>query len=68
MELTIDHMIAETASGEIKSISGGRDLQKARKLEKQGLARVEHLHRTFCGYGKSYNTGYACNTYAVTFL
>ena len=47
---------------------GGRDLQQARRLEKQGLARVKHLHRTFCGYGKSYDTGYVCNTYEVTFL
>lgn len=68
MKLVFDQIIAETADGRTKSMSGGRDLQQARRLEKQGLARVKHLHRTFCGYGKSYDTGYVCNTYEVTFL
>jgi len=68
MKLVFDQMIAESADGRTKSVNGGRDLQQARKLEKQGLARVEHLYRTFCGYGKSYNIGYVCNTYEVTFI
>lgn len=68
MKLVFDQMILETADGRTKSMYGGRDLQQARRLEKQGLARVKHLHRTFCGYGKSYDTGFVCNTYEVTFL
>ena len=68
MKLVFDQMIAESADGRTKSMSGGRDLQQARKLEKQGLARVRHLGRTFCGYGQSYDIGYVLNTYEVTFI
>lgn len=68
MKLVIDHVYSETADGHTKSITGGRDLQKARTLEKQGLARVRRLGRSFAGYGGSLNVGYSCNKYEVTFL
>jgi hypothetical protein len=68
MKLIIEHLYSENASGQIKSVSGGRDLQKARKLEKQGFARVKHMSRSFAGYGGSRDVGYVCNKYEVTFL
>ena len=68
MELVIEQVFSETADGRIKSISGGRDLQKARKLAKQGLASIKYLGRKFAGYGGSCDVGYRCDTYRVKFL
>jgi hypothetical protein len=68
MKLVIEHVYSENASGQVKSVRGGRDLQKARALVKQGFARVKYIGRTFAGYGSSRDVGYVCNKYEVTFL
>ncbi len=68
MRLVIEHLYSENASGQVKSVRGGRDLQKARALARQGFARVKHIGRNFAGYGGSRDVGYVCNKYEVTFL
>jgi len=68
MKLVINHLYSENADGRIKSVRGGRDLQKARTLERQGLARVKLVSNAFAGYGGSRDVGYILNKYEVTFL
>jgi len=68
MKLKIEHVYSQNASGHSKSISGGRDLQKAIKLEKQGLAKIKFINSKFIGFGKSRDFGYSANIYEVSFL
>jgi predicted HD phosphohydrolase len=68
MEYEFEQVIWESADGRKVSRSGGRDLQAARRLEKQGLAKVEVIGRRFLGYHSSYDYGSSATAYKVTFL
>ena len=46
---TFSHVITETSDGRRTSKSGGRTLQLARKLERQGLVKVNQLSRELVG-------------------
>lgn len=46
---TFSHIVNETCNGRRTSLSGGRTLQLARKLERQGLVKVKELSRELVG-------------------
>lgn len=67
MFLYICEIVWSNADGKRVCLSGGRDLQAAKKLEKAGLAKVTLLESAYLGPGRSYDTGKHCTTYVVTF-
>ena len=46
---TFSHIVTETCNGRRTSKSGGRTLQLALKLERQGLVKVNQLSRELVG-------------------
>ena len=46
---TFNHVVKESCDGRRTSLSGGRTLQLARKLERQGLVKVKELSRELVG-------------------
>jgi hypothetical protein len=67
MKKIIEYVYSENADGIVKSVRGGGELQKARKLAKQGLARIKFLDGAFVGYGRTTDVGYIRTRYEVTY-
>jgi hypothetical protein len=64
---TFDVMVRETADGRIsRSSKGGPWLRLARKMAKNGTAKLICNGSQFAGYGGSYDVGYRCTNYTVT--
>jgi hypothetical protein len=64
---TFDVMIRETADGRVtKSSTGGPWLRLARKMAKNGRAKLTCNGSQFAGYGGSYDVGYHRVNYTVT--
>ena len=67
MEYVFEQIVWESADGRKVSRCGGRDLQAARRLVKQGLARLEIVSGRFLGYHSSHDYGSSSTVYKVTF-
>jgi len=64
---TFDVMVRETADGRVsRSSKGGPWLRLARKMVKDGTAKLICNGSQFAGYGGSYDVGYHCTNYTVT--
>ena len=63
---TFSHIVTESCDGRRTSKSGGRTLQMARKLERQGLVKVKELSRELVGITE--RTGTNKFVYQVTEL
>ena len=64
---TFDVFVRETADGRVtRSSQGGPWLRLARKMVKNGQARLVCNSSRFAGYGGSYDVGYHRVNYTVT--
>lgn len=64
---TFDVMVRETADGRVtRSSNGGPWLRLARKMVKDGRAKLVCNGSQFSGYGGSYDVGYHRLNYTVT--
>ena len=64
---TFDVIVAEHANGKVtKATQGGPWLRLARKMAKDGTARLTVQGGGFVGYGRSYDVGYSKLIYTVT--
>jgi len=64
---TFNVIVRETADGRVtKSSQGGPWLRLARKMVKNGTARLTSVDGGFYGYGASYDVGYHKVVYTVT--
>ena len=62
-----DVMVCETADGHVsKKTVGGPWMQLAKKMVKNGTAKLTCQGGPFVGYGSSYDVGYHCVSYTVT--
>ena len=65
-KVKFDHVVWSNASGNCVTKAGGAELRHAKKLVKNGLAKVREVNRRYLGPGRSYNTGTSAITYEVT--
>jgi hypothetical protein len=64
---TFNVLVRETADGRIiKNSQGGPWLRLARKMVKNGQAKLVCNSSQFAGYGRSYDVGYHSVNYTVT--
>ena len=64
---TFDGMVCETADGRTsKKTVGGPWLRLAKKMVRDGTAKLTCTGKGFYGYGRSYDYGYHCVNYTVT--
>jgi len=62
-----DVIVCETADGRIsKKTVGGPWMQLAKKMVKNGTAKLTCHGGSFIGYGSSYDYGYYRDSYTVT--
>ena len=66
MKVKFDYVVWSNANGSCVTKAGGREMQHAKKLVKQGLAKIKEVNRRYLGPGRSYDTSTSAITYEVT--
>jgi hypothetical protein len=63
---TFDVLERMSASGSSRNVEGSHWFNLARKLVREGRARLVQNNRVWCGYGGSRDVSYVRYTYTVT--
>lgn len=66
MKVKFENLVWQNASGVIVNRTGGKELRHARKLVRQGKAKLKLLSKTFQGYGRSYDSSTVKFVYEIT--
>ena len=66
MKVKFDHVVWQNASGSRVTKAGGAEMRHAKKLVKNGLAKMKEVDRKDLGPGRSCDTGTSAVTYEVT--
>ena len=65
-KVKFDYVVWENSRGSRVTRAGGAELRHAKKLVKNGLAKIKEVNRRYLGPGRSYETGTSAITYEVT--
>jgi hypothetical protein len=66
MKVKFDYVVWSNASGSRVTRAGGAELRHAKKLVKNGFAKLRVVDSRYLGPGRSYDTGTSAITYEVT--